>query len=359
MHPILAKPRYFGLYLFVFLQAGVLLGELMLRDGPATRLAAWAVALPLMLLHAWSCLASWYLCRATRLDDAGVGRLLAVHLAAAAVAALLLLALGSAWARLLAVQESLRAAPEVFAGNRALIFGFALLLFSLAVAVHYVLLAMAASRAAEKRVYELRLLAQEAELKVLRTQIDPHFLFNSLNSIAGLTASDPRTAREMCARLADFLRRSLRLGAREAIPLADELALVESYLAVEKIRFGERLRFERRVAAGAAEVPVPPLLLQPLVENAIRHGIDGLVEPGVVRVEAGLRDGRLRVTVENDYDVESGRRDAGRRGEGIGLANVRRRLAAIYGGAAALEIRRGDATFRVEILLPVPEEAGP
>lgn len=349
MHPILAKPRYFGLYLLVFLQAGLLLGELMLRDGSATRLTAWAVAVPLMLLHAWSCLASWYLCRATRLDDTGLGRLLGVHLAAAVVAALLLLALGGAWTRLLAVQESWRDAPALFAGQRTLIFGFALLLFSLAVAVHYVLLAMAASRAAEKRAYELRLLAQEAELKMLRAQIDPHFLFNSLNSIASLAAAEPQTAREMCVRLAEFLRRSLKLGTREAIPLAEELALVDSYLAVEKIRFGERLRFERRVDDGAAELPVPPLLLQPLVENAVRHGIAGLVEPGTLRVEAGLHDGRLRVTVENDYDAE-----APARRDGIGLANVRRRLAARYGGAATFEIHRGEATFRVEITVPVP-----
>jgi hypothetical protein len=353
LHPILAKPRYFGLYLFVFVQAGLLLGELMLRDGEATRPQVWAVAVPLMLLHAWSCLASWYLCRATRLDDTGLGRLLAVHLAAGTAAALLLLGLGHAWTRLLALHEGLRGAPSLFAAHRALVFGVALLLFSLAVAVHYVLLAMAASRAAEKRAWELRLLAQEAELRVLRAQIDPHFLFNSLNSIASLTAADPRTAREMCLRLADFLRRSLRQGAREAIPLAEELALVESYLAVEMIRFGERLRFERRVDAAAAAVPVPPLLLQPLVENAIRHGIAGLVAPGTVRVEAGLRDGRLRVTVENDCDAESPRPGDGRRGHGIGLANVRRRLAARYGGAATLDIRRGPVTFRVEIILPV------
>lgn len=348
MHPILAKPRYSVLYLFVFLQVGLLLGELMLRDGATPRITAWAVAVPLMLLHAWSCLASWYLCRATRLDETGLGRLLAVHLAAAGVAGLLLLGVGTAWARALGRLERFREAPALLADHRVLIFGFALLLFSLAVTVHYVLLALAASRVAERRAYELRLLAREAELKTLRAQIDPHFLFNSLNSIAGLTAASPGTARDMCVRLADFLRQSLKLGARESIPLAEELALVESYLAVEKVRFGDRLLFEREIGEGAAEVPVPPLLLQPLVENAIRHGIAGLVEPGTVRVVAGLRDGRLRVTVENDYDAGSRRQ-----GEGIGLVNVRRRLAARYGGAASLAIEQQGRTFRVDLSLPV------
>ncbi len=353
MHPILATPRRFGLYLFVFLQAGVLLAELMVRGEPAPRLQVWAITVPLMLVHAWSCLASWYLCRSTSLDETRPAQLAGVHLTAAAVAGTLLLGVGTAWSRLLANEERFRQGALLFAENRILVFVFAVLLFSLAVAVHYVLLALAASQAAEKRAYELRILAQEAELKMLRTQIDPHFLFNSLNSIASLVVSDAAKARQMCLGLGDFLRRSLRLGAREEIPLADEIALVESYLAVERIRFGDRLRFVSRIADGVGEYLVPPLLLQPLVENAVRHGIANLVEPGQVTLEAEARGGRILLAVENDYDAES----PPRRGSGIGLANVRRRLAARYAAAATVDVEKTAATFRVRIAMPARSRA--
>ncbi len=347
MHPILAQPRRFGLFLAVFLPAGLLLGELMVR-GPASRWEAWAVSVPLMVLHAMSCLAAWYLVRSLSFEERGGELLLAVHLVAGGLASGVLLGAGTVWARLLAAVAGFDGAVALLLANRMLVFVFALLVFSLAVAVHYVVAAVEASQAAARRAYAHRILAREAELKLLRAQIDPHFLFNSLNSISSLVTTDPREAREMCVRLADFLRRSLRLGERQRIPLAEEVALALSYLHIEKVRFGERLRLRVEVDAAAATIEVPPLLLQPLVENAVRHGVAHLVDGGTVTLHASRRGESLRLVVTNEHDPTHPKR----RGGGLGLQNVRQRLAVSYGREAALRLDERDGLFRVEVTLP-------
>jgi LytS/YehU family sensor histidine kinase len=149
-------------------------------------------------------------------------------------------------------------------------------------------------------------------------------------------------------RLGDFLRRSLTLGSRETIPLAEELDLAEQLLSIEKARFGDRLS-HRVVADDAARAcAVPPLLLQPLVENAVTHGVAQMIDGGEIRIEAERRGDELRIAITNPRDTDS----PGRRGAGIGLQNVKRRLAALHGDAALVEARPGESSFRVELRLP-------
>ncbi len=245
MHPILTQRRRLALYLFIFLQAGLLLGELLVRTAGAPRLQAMALAVPLLLIHSFICLASWYLCRSLPLGARRAERLGVALLVAAALSGGLMAALGAVLARALGFMASFSGTMGFYGQSLTLVVVFGVLLFSLAVAVHYLFITSEASRAAESRAYELRILAREAELKALKAQVDPHFLYNSLNSISGLVTADPEQARKMCVALADFLRQSLRVGEIGSHPLDDELALVDSYLAVEQVRFGERLRVER------------------------------------------------------------------------------------------------------------------
>src|SRR5262249_22647218 len=135
---------------------------------------------------------------------------------------------------------------------------FGVLLYGLAIAVHYGLLAVESSR-------EAAVQAHDAELRALKAQIQPHFLFNSLNSIAALTSSDASKAREMAILLSDFLRRTLGLGEKTTVPLADELELTRTYLEVERVRFGKRLRVDLNVTKECEGCVVPPLVLQPLI----------------------------------------------------------------------------------------------
>ncbi len=241
-----------------------------------------------------------------------------------------------------------------------LIFGSGVLLYLLAVALHYVLLSDQASHEAEKREAEARVLARDSELKALKTQVNPHFIFNCLNSISALTTSDSAKAREMCVLLADFLRKTLGLGEKALIPLGEELALTRSYLSVEQIRFGARLKLEEKVEPGVLEYLVPPLLLQPLVENAVRHGISNLTEGGWIRIEIGRgsaerrRLSSLSIKIENNFDPET----PSRKGASIGLKNVRQRLDTAYGDRARFDVRTQGDRFVVSLELPAEKSGG-
>ncbi len=353
MHPIFAQPRRLTLYLFVFLQAGLLLGELLVRTAGAPRLQAMALAVPLLLLHAFSCLASWYLCRSAPLGASRPERWVVTQLAAAMLASGLVTVIGAAWARGLGSAGRFEGTMGFYPESVTLIFVFALLVYSLSVAVHYLFIASEASRVAAKRAFELRLLAQEAELKALKAQIDPHFLFNSLNSISSLVSAEPRQARAMCVALAGFLRQSLRMDALTHVPLADELALAESYLAVEQVRFGDRLKVEVSHGEGCLDCEVPPLILQPLVENAVRHGVAHLLEGGTVKVAAHAGDHHLRLMVTNRCDPDR----PNTRAEGIGLDNVRRRLDASFARDAELVIDERPDRFQAEVIMPLRRAA--
>jgi LytS/YehU family sensor histidine kinase len=239
--------------------------------------------------------------------------------------------------------------PGRFRAAAALLFAVGVFLFALATLLHALFAAVERSRAAERRALELQVLARDAELKALKAQLDPHFLFNSLNSVAALIGTDPGAARRMCYLMAGFFRKSLGLARRELIPLAEEMYLAETFLAIEEVRFGDRLQSALEVEEPTLTLAVPPLLLQPLVENAVHHGVAHLVEGGRVRIAARRRGDLLELEVENPCDPE---RPASR-GAGVGLANVRARLDALYGHRARLEVEAHPDRYRVRASLPV------
>ena len=209
---------------------------------------------------------------------------------------------------------------------------------------------------AENRVREERLreLAVRSELKALKAQINPHFLFNALNSISALISIDPEAAQGTLGRLAGIFRGTLLASEKESVPLSKELELVDAYLEVERARFGKRLRVRQAVADGARDVPVPPLILQPVVENAVRHGISPSVDGGTISIEAVLADEALTVTVEDDGSGVDSDDLEDIMSRGYGLKNVRDRLNARFGPGDwfLFEGGRGRGT-RVRIVIPV------
>ncbi|MES2296652.1 MAG: histidine kinase [Pseudomonadota bacterium] len=343
------------LYLLAWLLLGALAAALIVAAGAARWPNALLLALPATLLYGLGAgFSSYYLCRAYPLADKGAAAIAPMLAVAAAAAGALWCGACFAWNNLLL------AAQQDWAGivfERAVgtaLFGAATLLYLMAAAFHYLAIESERARLAERRELESKLVAQQAELRMLRTQIDPHFLFNSLNSISALTASNPAGARAMTLQLADFFRRSLAMDAHVKSTLAAELELVGHFLAIEGIRFGQRLRVAYQVEDAARACLLPPMLLQPLVENALKHGIATLTEGGAVRIVARRAASLLYLEVENDVDPEAGANDAGRArpSDGIGLANVRQRLRAAYGHEAALHATRGAASFRVALSLP-------
>jgi LytS/YehU family sensor histidine kinase len=228
------------------------------------------------------------------------------------------------------------------------LFAVSLMLFLLVLSVHYVVLAFEAFRTAERQQLELQVLTRDAELRALRAQVNPHFLYNSLNSISALTGSDPAAARRMCLLLAEFLRTTLRVSTQERIPLAEELTLADRFLSIEQVRFGDRLHVERSIDESALDCQVPPLVLQPLLENAIGHGIAGMIDGGTVRLDVLRHGDRLAIAVENPRDPDAMPRARG----GVGLENVRKRLTIVFGGAARMDATASPTGFRVALDLP-------
>ena len=349
MHPILGRRGLLGPYLATWFLLGGLLAAVS-GSGPREWAAAAPLAVPLAVLYGFLCLAVWYPCRATPLASSGVPRVAVTHGAASVAAAGLWVAVGSAAGSVLARVPLFLRGAELFRRERALYFAAGVLLYLLTAAFFYLLIAGERSRRAEAQALELEVTAREAELAALKAQIDPHFLFNSLNAVASLAGASP-AAREMALALAGFLRASRAAAAKAMLPLSEELDLARPYLAIEKARFGDRLRVVQRVDEAARSWALPPLLLQPVVENAVRHGVAHLVDGGEVRIEAALADGRLRLAVENPFDPSSQGKS---RGTGTGLDNVKRRLRLIYGGQARLTTQREDHRFVVEIELPRP-----
>jgi two-component system, LytTR family, sensor histidine kinase AlgZ len=346
MHPILSDAKQLGLYLLGCLPIGILLIIGLGRQG------AWATAavffLPLMLLYAFIGLSAFYLCRAFPIAaDERAWRAVPAHVSAAVTVGGLCVALAWGWARLL---ESLNIGlqPQLYLTQPWLLFAVGALLFWLATAFHYVLIASSASQQAERRSLEAGLLAREAELKALRAQLDPHFLFNSLNSISSLTARDPSAARKMCLLLADFLRDTLRLGAAQRISLQEELNIVERYLSIEQVRLGARLHILKEIGEQALGAKVPALILQPLAENAVVHGIAHLLEGGTVTIRAHAEHSMLIVWVTNPCDPDRPRNKRA----GLGLSLVRQRLQSQFGLAGQLEIGEEQGEFTAKVSLP-------
>jgi two-component system sensor histidine kinase AlgZ len=335
MHPIFQKKARFAAYMLVWVLIGGLLTILLRMPGILTLRESAGLAAPLCLLYAFFCLTPWYMCPHLPLRTTNPISLIVQHLAAALLASGVCVKLANVIAR-----QGMHANAR-FQIEMPYLAVVGLLLYTVSVALHYMYLAQQASRDAE-------LLARDAELRALKAQINPHFLYNSLNSITALTMVDPAKAREMCIRLSDFLRNTLGLGERETISWREELALSRTYLDVEQVRFGSRLRVEIDVDEECSECLVPPLVLQPLIENAVKHGIATMVDGGLIRVEGHIIDGAMEVSVANDFDPDS----PSPRRHGLGLRNVRSRLATRFGDAAHLTAHVKDNQFRAEMVVP-------
>ncbi|MDN2712360.1 histidine kinase [Janthinobacterium sp. SUN118] len=345
----LSKRRGAVVVFLVCIALGLALASILARVAHAPWLNAVLLVAPATLVYGIGTgFSAFYLCRAYPLNKRQPAAIAGVMAVAALFAGLL-------WATLLQFLNSVSLLLEVsWLGVHlaqsllALFFGLGVLLYCLAAAVHYLLLEFVRAKTAEQRGLEAQLVAQEAQLRMLRTQIDPHFLFNSLNSISALTSIDAAGARQMTLQLASFFRQSLSMEAHKKITVEQELVLIRHFLDIEQVRFGERLQVALAVDDAALACLLPPMLIQPLVENAVKHGICGLTDGGRITLAVRRAGSLLQIEVRNPVDVDQG--PAG--GNGVGLENVRQRLAGAYGHEAGVHwTRRGDA-FEVTISMP-------
>jgi hypothetical protein len=354
MHPILSNQERLAVYLIGWLVFGLLLAAVLALPHDFSWLEAVSLAVPLTLIYGLICLSSWYVCRVYPLQKTPVAQVLAVQVMAAIITIFVWGLLGSGWVLLLERVLTITGFRSRVLAKAPLMIGVGIILYGLTAAVHYLIVTFEASKESEQRELQSRIFAQEAELKALRAQINPHFLFNSLNSISALATHNPPAVRAMTLRLADFLRKSLRLGAQESIRLEEEISMSLNFLEIEQIRYGSRLQIVQKIEDVCKDCLVPPLILQPLIENAVVHGIAHLLDGGTITLEAEWRGSVLHIHIENPIDPD---RPRSRKG-GLGLENVTKRLRAIYKDDAQLNTDERDGAFRIDLWLPAQTNLG-
>jgi hypothetical protein len=348
LHPLLKKPRALAAYLLAWLLTAGALAVAWMQQTPTDGIWALGFWLPMALLTGLVALSTYTVCHSTPLRPARWISTLSRRAATAVLLALLVTAAAALWnatgplwgrAGLVTLTP---VAWLAFVGAQTLV-------FALSALIHDALLAQQAIQAAMAAEAWARLLAREMEIKALRRQLDPHFLFNSLNSISSLIQFDQAAARAMTIDLAQFFRLSLGLGERERIRLEEELELVQHYLAIEQRRLGDKLRLSIDADAACRQAWLPPLVLQPLVENAIKHGIRQLDLGGLIELGAVRAGNRLTLRVSNPVGMLA-RRDAS--GLGQGLRHLQQRLQTQYDEPTLVDVESTADRYTVQVSLP-------
>lgn len=222
------------------------------------------------------------------------------------------------------------------------------LYFAVLVLIYYSIFYSQNLREQTNSQLKLATAVKEAELNMLKSQINPHFIFNSLNSISSLTMSDPHKAQQMIIKLSSFLRYSIGKDNRETNRLKEEISNIQLYLDIEKIRFGDRLQFQKQVPENCESCTIPNLILQPLLENSIKHGVQESIGTINVQLTAKRLPTSLRVEIVNNFDSET----ASQKGAGIGLKNIRQRLALLFGSEDLLQYGKEGNLFKVILEIP-------
>ena len=226
--------------------------------------------------------------------------------------------------------------------------GTGVFIYGLIILTYYLFMSLTNLSEKKSREAKLESLVKETELKMLRSQINPHFLFNSLNSVSSLTITDPDKARDMVIKLSEFMRYALSKKDEQPVTLRSELENLRLYLDIEKVRFGDRLSTEEKIEEKCFDVKMPVMMLQPLYENAIKHGVYESTEIVRIITSVKLIDGYMEIIISNNYDPAP----EARKGTGTGLKNVVRRLELFYGNKSYMKTSGENGIFTVSLYIP-------
>ncbi len=226
------------------------------------------------------------------------------------------------------------------------------LIYFLLVSVDFLILSFEEMQERAEHEVALSSMLRDAELSMLRSQIRPHFLFNSLNSVSALTLTNPQAAQDMIIKLSEFMRHSLGLGTDTMNTLSDELYHAGLYLDIEKVRFSDRMIIEKNVSTDCGNLMLPAMILQPLLENAVKHGVNTMLTSCTISLKAECNDSYLWITISNNFDPDA----VPRKGTGTGLSNVRKRMSAIFGRNDLLTNHVSDEVFEVRLQIPLQKK---
>ncbi|SHF03154.1 Histidine kinase [Mariniphaga anaerophila] len=342
-HPFISNFRlaiYYVLIWLLFIAGSVLLKWLAYGFDPGMAvIEAFALPFTFGIIGA----SIWYVIRYSTLENYSPGRIIISHLIAATIIVFIWMYLG------VVIIKLLHPYPEQWIDNNLasnIFTGY--ILYLTFVIFFYAVNYYQGFKEKLRNEGKLKSLVKEAELHALKSQINPHFLFNSLNSISSLTMTDPAKAQEMVINLSSLMRYSLKHDQIDKVPFSEELNNNKLYLHIEKVRFGTKLNPVFNIEKECMEALIPNMILQPLYENAIKYGVYEATEPVDIITTATLKDNALEIVITNNYDPNS----ISKKGEGIGLRNIRDRLQIIYNNPMLMKVEDNKKEFKVTLAIP-------
>ncbi len=346
LNPIVNNRRYLIVYLifWAFLMSAHFSIVLLIFKMEFAVAAADAIVFSLIM--AMIGLGLWYLVRFNPSQNNTVFQLVVTHLAGAGLSIIAWLALGELILSAIFPEETLSLESAIGSYGWRIFQG--VFIYSLITLIYYIIIYY--ENLQEKKLSETRLktLVKEAELSALKSQINPHFLFNSLNSISSLTISNPEKAQEMIIELSDFFRYSLKHTSKDIVRLEEELENIEYYLDIEKIRFGKKIIIENAIDDACMDWEIPAMSLQPLYENAIKYGVSERSEATPITTRIYKETGSLYINIRN----KKSELPIQKKGSGLGLRNIAERLELIYQERNLLEVAEDTEFFEVRMRVP-------
>lgn len=347
MHPVFTTPRILFSIIGLWITLATLLSFAIGRQQDLAFFPAAALFFPMLFFLFFFSISNFYICEQFSLEKTHFFKLIIVQLMALSLTICIWLAFGLSLVQLLSrlsdlpwetiYQDSLLN----LALHGSMVYGFWIM-------VHYLYLIAQKHDTLKRAALENKLLISQTELQVVKASVHPHFLFNSLNTIANIALSDNQKVHGLCLQVSHFLRYSVAYGKNEVVTVADELEHIQNYLGIERERFGDRLQTEFNIDESARNIPIQPLLLFPLVENCINHGINSLIDGGKISLYISIDRQQLCIEVSNPFDPLASKKSR----SGLGLDSIKKRIQAHYGHAAELKVSTEKQIFTAKLTIP-------
>lgn len=345
-NPILKSAKSILLYLLFIVIVSLLYANLITFENVLAFSATITDLIVFNLLLAALGISFWFSSKYLSIENTPITKIVLSHFAGGILVTAVWIFLG--YFILMSIVKDTDAYGNFFIQTIKSRFIIGLLFYFLLTAFYYVVIYYSGFQERTLKETELKNLITQAELRSLKFQINPHFIFNSLNSMSALTETDPKKARQMIIKLADFLRYTLANNDKQKNTLIEELKNIKLYLDIEKIRFEDKFEYEEELHEECGKTEIPSMILQPLFENAIKHAVYETLDKVVIKLTCIKQDDFLKIQVSNNFEGESHKK-----GAGVGLKNIRDRLSLIYHQDNLMEVKKENGNFTVNIFIPL------
>ncbi|HMN23367.1 MAG: histidine kinase [Ignavibacteriaceae bacterium] len=349
INPILKSPKNILLYLLFVIAIAILYVNLITLEYKDTFTISVVDAVVFNLLIAALGLSFWYSSVYLSIENNPITKVILTHFGGGILISVVWLALG--YFAIISLITDTEMFSDFFVKTIKSRFIIGILYYFLLTAFYYIVIYYSGFQERTLKETELKNLVTEAELRSLKFQINPHFIFNSLNSMSALTEIDPKKAKQMIIKLAEFLRYTLANNDRQKNSLNEELKNIKLYLDIEKIRFDDKFVYVEELHEECGKTEIPSMILQPLFENAIKHAVYETLDAVTIKLTCTKQDDFLKITLCNNFEGESHKK-----GAGVGLKNIKDRLALIYQQDNLMEIKKENGKFIVNIFIPLQKE---